>query len=160
MPVQDATMKEKEIRDRIEQFLRRTARTVVVPASVGLGLSVAACDRQTLNGGAADAGHDVSGVVADATAQSPDVAGTAPDSADAVFADDLPLIAVPYLLARVPEDAASDPAADGESEAGATDRDGRLADLLPNPPPPYLILPSMPPPEPLPAAPSTPTKKK
>jgi len=30
-------MKEKELRERIEQFLRKAARNVVVPASVGLG---------------------------------------------------------------------------------------------------------------------------
>ena len=50
-------MKEKEIRERVEQFLKRTARNVVVPASLGLGLSLSGCEGNALRAGAADAGE-------------------------------------------------------------------------------------------------------
>jgi hypothetical protein len=36
-------MKEHDVRQRIESFLKRTAREVVIPASVGLGLVLAGC---------------------------------------------------------------------------------------------------------------------
>jgi hypothetical protein len=37
-------MNEKEIRERIDRFLRKTARNLVVPASVSLGLLLSGCD--------------------------------------------------------------------------------------------------------------------
>ncbi len=39
----EGTMKEREIRERINDFLRETMRTVVVPASMGLGLVLGGC---------------------------------------------------------------------------------------------------------------------
>jgi hypothetical protein len=91
-------MKEKEIRDRIAQFLKKTARTVVVPASMGLGLSSAGCEGHSLHGKAADAGPDL-------VAQKTDAVAIAPDLADDASKNDLPQIMVPYLVA-MPQDAA------------------------------------------------------
>ena len=36
-------MKEKDVRERVEMFLRSTVRTLVVPASMGLGLTLIGC---------------------------------------------------------------------------------------------------------------------
>src|SRR5208283_1902186 len=36
-------MKEQDVRHRIESFLKRTARDMIIPASVGLGLALAGC---------------------------------------------------------------------------------------------------------------------
>jgi hypothetical protein len=132
-------MKEKDIRDRIARFLQKTARTVVVPASMGLGLSAAGCDRHSLYGKAADAGPDL-------VAQNPDAATNAPDLADAATRADLPLIAVPYLVVMV-EDAAADVVADAlQAQSVDADRDASalLLDVRPDisyPPPPYVIMP-------------------
>jgi hypothetical protein len=129
-------MKEKDIRDRIAQFLKKTARTVVVPASMGLGLSAAGCDRHALQGKPADGGPDLA-------AQNSDAATNAPDLADAAAKNDLPLLAVPYLMVMV-EDAAADAR---EAPTVDADRDGASspdvgADVS-FPPPPYLILPML-----------------
>jgi hypothetical protein len=131
-------MKEKDIRDRITRFLQKTARTVVVPASMGLGLSAAGCDRHSLHGKAADAGPDL-------VTQNQDAATNPTDLADAATRNDLPLIAVPYLMVMV-EDAAADVTA-GAPEAQSLDAD-RDAFALPAdaeadmfyPPPAYLYL--------------------
>ena len=136
-------MKEKEIRDRIARFLQKTARTVVVPASVGIGLSGTACDRHSLHRGPADAGRDL-------VVQTPDAATNASDLADAAIREDLPLVLVPYLVVIV-EDAAADVAPDaGEAQGVDADRDASppppdvRPDLL-DPPPPYLVF--IPPPD-------------
>lgn len=131
-------MQEKDIRDRIARFLQKTARTVVVPASMGLGLSAASCDRHSLHGKAADAGADL-------VAQIPDAATNPPDLADAATKNDLPLIAVPYLMVMV-EDAAADVVADAlQAQSVDADRDAFAlpadaeADMF-YPPPAYLYL--------------------
>ena len=36
-------MKEQDVRQRIESFLKRTAREVVIPVSMGLGLALTGC---------------------------------------------------------------------------------------------------------------------
>jgi hypothetical protein len=36
-------MKEQDVRQRIESFLRRTARELIIPASVGLSLGLSGC---------------------------------------------------------------------------------------------------------------------
>jgi hypothetical protein len=36
-------MKEQDVRQRIESFLKRTAREMIIPASVGLGLALTGC---------------------------------------------------------------------------------------------------------------------
>jgi hypothetical protein len=134
-------MKEKDIRDRIARFLQKTARTVVVPASVGLGLSAAGCDQHSLHGRAADAGPDLG-------AQNSDAATNPPDLADAAANEDLPPILVPYLV-RMAEDAAADVGVDAMQAQGVdADRDATAlsldvdADFYP-PPPPYLVLPQV-----------------
>jgi hypothetical protein len=134
-------MKEKDIRDRIARFLQKTARTVVVPASMGLGLSATGCDRHSLHGKGADAGPDL-------VTQNRDAATNPPDLADAATKDDLPLIAVPYLVVMV-EDAAADVTA-GAPEAQTLDADRDTFSLprdvgpdMSFPPPPYLILPQV-----------------
>ena len=72
-------MKEKDIRDRIARFLQKTARTVVVPASMGLGLSATGCDRHSLHGKATDAGPDLVTQNQDAATNPPDLADAAAD---------------------------------------------------------------------------------
>jgi hypothetical protein len=117
-------MNEKDIRDRIGQFLKRTARTVVVPASMGLGLSTTACNGNGLRQ-AGEAGIEAGTTRADAPATTPDLA------VDTVRYD-MPMMMVPYVIAMA-LDAAPDTAPDAES------------DVLPDartdisyPPPPYL----------------------
>jgi hypothetical protein len=139
-------MREKDVRDRIARFLQKTARTVVVPASMGIGLAAAGCDRHSLHGRPADAGPDL-------VAQNPDTATNLPDladaatTADAATKNDLPLMAVPYVVAMV-EDAAADVVADAlETQSLDADHDvfslrpdlGSDALYLPPPPPPYLV---------------------
>jgi hypothetical protein len=133
-------MKEREIRDRIARFLRKTARTVVVPASVGLGLSAAGCDRHSLNGRLADGGADLLDHNSDALTNAPDLAARA----DAVTKEDLPQIAVPYLVMML--DDAAGVAADA-LEVQSVDADGDASSSLPDvesdifyPPPAYLYL--------------------
>jgi len=36
-------MKEQDVRQRIESFLKRTARELIIPASVGLSLGLSGC---------------------------------------------------------------------------------------------------------------------
>jgi hypothetical protein len=135
-------MKEKEVRERIERFLKRTARNVVVPASLGLGFSLAGCEQHAFQGVAADAGRDLAGQTADAVSQTADASSMGPDVADAGTKDvsskgpdagdagkeDLPLMAVPYVVA-MPEDAAKAQPMDAESEAGSARPDAK-ADLM------------------------------
>ena len=59
-------MKEKDIRDRIARFFEKTARSVVVPATMGLGLTTAGCDGHSLHGKSTDAGPDLVARNADA----------------------------------------------------------------------------------------------
>ena len=119
-------MNEKEIRERIERFLKKTARTLVVPASVGLSLS--GCDSHALGGGQADAGRD-------AAAQGAEVA-------DAATSPDLPQIYPPYLVVMMP-DAGTDP---GPLDSGAdTQPRPEAGPEIPSPPPPYLIVADVPP---------------
>jgi hypothetical protein len=140
-------MTEKEIRERIERFLKRTAEVVVVPATMGLGLSQAGCDQHSLSAGPADAGAEV---------QKSDTAGKS----------DVPDPILPYLVFRPdvappPADTGPDGTRDGgadvESEAGRSIDTGEeaprrmdLASELPMPPPPYL---AVLPPDPAPEAP-------
>jgi hypothetical protein len=141
-------MKEKEIRERIEQFLRKTARNIVVPASVGLGLGVAGCDSHTMSVRAADAGHGDAAVQVSDAAKSPqrdlaattsDVAPPTPDTGDAAPASDLPLMAIPYIVALPPSDAAPEQAADGASEAGVPGPDATADADVPYPPLIYVF---------------------
>jgi hypothetical protein len=39
-------MKEQDVRQRIERFLKRTARELIIPASVGLSLALSGCANQ------------------------------------------------------------------------------------------------------------------
>ncbi len=102
-------MKEKQIRDRIQGFLKRTARTVVVPASVGLGLSVGACDGTSLRGRPADAAGDLSS--SDAAVVSPDTADARPDlqpidgapDARPDAQSDMAIPPPPYMVPPIPD---------------------------------------------------------
>jgi hypothetical protein len=135
-------VKEKDIRERIESFLKRTARNVVVPASVGLSLS--GCDTHALSGRRADAGFDVASQSADAK--------------DTANSTDLAQMILPYLVVMMP-DADAEP---GPLDAGADARS--LPETGPEisaPPPPYLAPPPPPymvpaPPPPLPPDPPPP----
>jgi hypothetical protein len=144
-------MKEKDIRERIEQFLKRTARNVVVPASVGL--SLAGCDHHALQGKPEkDAGAQV---------------GDAPNLSDTPTKNDLPELNPPYLVHLGPDAAADVDVAgnadlpqavppyivviptDGGPDASAVDSEAEAArdaksspDFnadIPSPPPPYIV---------------------
>jgi hypothetical protein len=133
-------MKEKELRERIEQFLRKAARNVVVPASVGLGLSVSGCDQHALHVKAADAGGDLAAQVSDvAKVSTSDLPPAAPEVRDATSPSDLPLMAVPYLVALPPDDVAPDQTRDGESEAGTQGPDAAADAYVPIPPLVYIF---------------------
>jgi hypothetical protein len=124
-------MKEKELRERIEHFSRKTARNVVVPASVGLGLGVSRCDQHALRAKAADAGGDSAAQVSDvAKVSTPDLPPSPPEARDATSPSDLPLMAVPYLMALPPDAVAPDQTRDGESEAGTQGPDAAV--LIPS----------------------------
>jgi hypothetical protein len=161
-------MNEKDIRDRIGQFLKKTARTVIVPASMGIGLSSTACNGNGIRR-ADDAGLDVGAAQADTAKPGPDL----PEDA---IKYDVPMMMVPYVVAMAPDAAAADiftpqppyllpprpdAATDGTREApnGDADRDTLvdLQDALPPPPPPYVIYL---PPELQPVPPSPLPKKK
>jgi hypothetical protein len=133
-------MNEKQIRARIEQFLQATARTVVVPASLGLGLAASGCESHSLHTRAADAGRDIASQISDAAVLTSDTASTAPDAKDAPLAPDLPLMAVPYLVVAFPPDAAPPdrPADIIESEAGV-----RRLDAGPDIPDAYVPIPPL-----------------
>ena len=126
-------MKEKEIRERIERFLKRTAQTVVVPTTMGLGLSLSGCDGHSLRAGSADGGADTSAQVSDAATTPSDTALTL----------DLPPIYPPYLMISDMPDSAPEAKPDVESEAGpgtldaGSDRRDTSADIS-APLPPYL----------------------
>jgi hypothetical protein len=109
-------MKEKEIRERIERFLKRTAQTVVVPTTMGLGLSLSGCDGHSLRAGSADGGSDTSAQVSDAA--------TTPS--DTALALDLPPIYPPYLMISDMPDSAPEAKPDVESEAGGGTLDASL----------------------------------
>jgi hypothetical protein len=145
-------VKEKEIRERIERFLKRTARNVVVPASVGLSLS--GCGTHALTSGHADAGRDV--------------ASQRAETNDTANAPDLSYMALPYLIVMMP-DAATDPRpsepgpSDVESEARPLPEAGpEIPAVMPPymiaPPPPYMVPAPAPPlpPEPPPPLPPPP----
>lgn len=161
-------MKEKEIRDRIQGFLKRTARTVVVPASVGLGLSAAACNRTSLHGSPADAAMDAA-KPSDAAFVSPDTNVASPDMA---LGRDLPELLPPYMAVIIPDARPDLQAIDGSPDAGpeagidlAAPSDGEpdsrgrrdaqtdaQSDARPDaqpdigpPPPPYMVPPFTPP---------------
>jgi hypothetical protein len=118
-------MKEKEIRERIERFLKRTARNLVVPASVGLSLS--GCDTHALNGGRADAGRDAFNQSA--------------DTRDAANSPDLSQMVLPYLIVMRPDATAEPGPSDAESEAQPLPEAGPE---IPAPPPPYMVAPPPP----------------
>jgi hypothetical protein len=148
-------MKEHEIRQRIEGFLKRTARELVVPASVGLGLALVGCDhtgiklsRDAAAETALSAAPDA--IVADATlaresaANVPDVANPRDfgmnDDRPALdaFKADLPNLIIPYGV-RIEPDAGPDAAAQAvdavapdvvgpDADAGVADAEVRAVD--------------------------------
>jgi hypothetical protein len=66
-------MREHDMRRRVEQFLQRRLRTVLVPATLGLGLALGGCDGEGLlaeDGGAKE----------DATAEVPVYSAALPDA--------------------------------------------------------------------------------
>ena len=170
-------MKEQDVRQRIESFLKRTAREVVVPASMGLGLALSGCDHTGIQA-RADAAADTSqsaatdGIVADATLgresaanrpdavnqtdlRLPDDVRLAPDTGQA----DLPVLIAPYMAivrldagvdASVPDARSDTGTSDAEvPDAGAADT--RTPDARPDArlaDLPTILPPYMPPPPP------------
>jgi hypothetical protein len=146
-------MKEHEIRQRIEGFLKRTARELVVPASVGLGLALVGCDHTGIKV-ARDAAADTAlsaapdAIVADATlaresaANVPDVANPRDfginDDRPALdaFKADLPNLMIPYGVYIRPDAGPDAPSADAaapdavapDADAGAADAEVRAVD--------------------------------
>lgn len=67
-------MREKEMRQRVERFLQTRLRAMLLPATLGLGLALGACDSEALStddGGDSDAGLPLP--TPEYMAQSPDV---------------------------------------------------------------------------------------
>jgi hypothetical protein len=132
-------MKERDIRDRIAQFLKKTARTVVVPASVGLGVVSPGCDGHSLHGRTGDAGLDLGAEKADGPA-------TLSDPADTAAMDDLPLMMVPYVVmmprdapADLPPEAPAGQSVDADVDVFDSPRDAQADTYYPVPP--YLLSP-------------------
>jgi hypothetical protein len=148
-------MKEHEIRQRIEGFLKRTARELVVPASVGLGLALVGCDHtgiKVARDAAADTARSAApdAIVADATLAR-DSAVSVPDTASPrdfgmnddrpaldTFKTDLPNLNIPYGV-RIEPDAGPDATSQGvdaaaldvvtpDADAGAADAEVRAPD--------------------------------
>jgi len=113
-------MKEKEVRERIERFLKRTAQALVVPATVGLGASLASCEHHSMQGTRGDAATG---------AASPDAR-----QPDAALGLDVPPVALPYLVILDLPDSGPDV----ESEAGLPSDAG--PDAMPEPPLVYIFL--------------------
>jgi hypothetical protein len=144
-------MKEKEIRERVEQFLKRTARNVVMPASLGLGLSISGCEGNALRARTTDAGGADAGRVL----------------TDTAITQDLPAMYLVYLV-MMPDAAPDTRPADAETEAGSSRPDAGpdagpdissppppymvppppSEDAMPAPQPPYLLVPAIAPPSP------------
>jgi hypothetical protein len=97
-------MKERDVRQRIESFLKRTAREVVVPASVGIGLALSGCDRTGMKIGG-DAAADMSRSARDAGSAADAAVVNHPDMASQPDArqPDLPFIAPPYMAVFQPD---------------------------------------------------------
>jgi hypothetical protein len=139
-------MKEREVRQRIESFLKRTARELVVPASVGLGLALSGCDHTGLKvarDAAADTARSASPdtILADATLAKdsvannldlanqpdlrlPDASMPAPDARQA----DLPAQIVPYGVFIPPDATVPDTRADAGRPDAGTDAEAGTAD--------------------------------
>ena len=133
-------MKEKEVRALIDQFLRTTARRMVVPASLGLGLTASGCDSNALHAGVVDAGRDVAAQVSDVAVATSDVASSPKDANDATSAADLPFMAIPYIVALPPDASPLAPSPDAyESEAGAQGPDASPDAYVPLPPLIYIV---------------------
>jgi hypothetical protein len=73
-------MREREMRQRVERFLQTRLRSLLLPATLGLGLAVGACNSDALStddGGDPPANKDSGSVATKYMAQLPD-AGPAP----------------------------------------------------------------------------------
>ena len=91
-------MREQEMRQRVERFLQTRLRKMLLPATLGLGLAVGACNSDGLNaddGGDQAVKNDSGTVGMKYSAQIPDAG------------PDLPGIALRYM-AQMPADAAPD----------------------------------------------------
>jgi hypothetical protein len=174
-------MKEHEIRQRIEGFLKRTARELVVPASVGLGLALVGCDHtgiKVARDAAADTAQSTTPDAADAMLAR-DSAASVPDTVSPrdcginddrptidAFKTDLPNLMIPYGV-YIPPDAGPDADAQGvdaaapdaaapntDADASGTDADVRAPDAhdAGRADLPVSLPPYMPPPVPTPDA--------
>ena len=97
-------MREREMRERVERFLQIRLRNMLLPATLGLGLAVGACNTDSLNtddGGdqiaKKDSGSDSGSMVVKYMAQTPDANTALPDSGFAL-----------RYMAQQPADAAPD----------------------------------------------------
>lgn len=102
-------MRERDMRDRVQNFLRTTMRNVVMPASVGLGLALAGC------GGSDEPVAKYMGPMPDATADVPvqtdgpvgkymsPLFDAGPDDAGATDAGTADVTPVPLYMAAQPD---------------------------------------------------------
>jgi len=105
-------MREREMRQRVEHFLQTRLRSMLLPATLGLGLAVGACNSDPLSaddGGDQTAKKDSGSVVTRYMAQMPD-AGPELPAATPDYMAQMPADSGPVLryMAQMPADAAPD----------------------------------------------------
>jgi len=114
-------MKERDVRQRIESFLKRTARDVVVPASMGIGLALSGCERTALNS-TVDAAFSRS-AKPDAGLADAALGAASPDAGQ----PDLAMATHPYTAVRMQDAAMSSVLPDVGGDVGAPDASVDLA---------------------------------
>jgi len=105
-------MREREMRQRVERFLQTRLRSMLLPATLGLGLAVGACNSDPLSaddGGNQDAKQDSGSVTTKYMAQIPDAGPELPLAMPDYMAQ-MPPDSGPVLryMAQMPPDAAPD----------------------------------------------------
>jgi hypothetical protein len=105
-------MREREMRQRVERFLQARLRNMLLPATLGLGLAVGACNSDPLSvddGGNQDTKQDSGSVTTKYMAQIPDAGPELPVAMPDYMAQ-MPPDSGPVLryMAQMPPDAAPD----------------------------------------------------
>ena len=105
-------MREQEMRQRVERFLQTRLRSMLLPATLGLGLAVGACNSDALSaddGGDPAAKHDSGSVAAKYMTPIPDAGPELPVATPDYMAQ-MPADSGPALryMAQMPRDAAQE----------------------------------------------------
>jgi hypothetical protein len=90
------SMREREMRQRVEHFLQTRLRNMLLPATLGLGLAISACNSDALN--ADDGGNQVRDAGPELPTATPDYMAQIPRDAGPVL----------RYMAQMPADAAPD----------------------------------------------------